>query len=468
MALHEAQFAGTFYTSEPVPLNRHVRLMVQAATIGRGVTDAYPRAIICPHAGFRFSGHIAAQGYAAALTSAMANPYKRVVVISPSHRHRFDGIALPSWRGITVPNGRMGVDRFAAHDLRDRGMVVVDDAAHENEHGIETQIPFLARYFRDSALVPLVVGRTTAADVAQVIDHLTADPEVPTLVVISSDLSHFHDRARARQLDFATAQLVETGQVLGLDSTHACGWMPLAGLLTSNWAAGAKTLRLALDDSASATGDTSRVVGYGAWGLYGPQAQLFSTTRRTNLLSAARQGLKSYLTKGRIPQINDGSFSAPLHTTMASFVTLTHKGQLRGCIGSLKAHQPLVHDVVHNAIKAGTGDARFAPLNDPRELEDLQFKIAVLTQPGRIGAGSFMDVVAACVPGTTGLILEDQGKRGTFLPMVWDGIPDPSEFVRRLLGKAGLPANHWSDTMRVWAFRTESFAEDPDPNIDLG
>ncbi len=463
MALQDAQFAGSFYTGEPVPLNRHVRLLIEGAKVGRSITADHPLAIVAPHAGFRFSGHIAAQAYGAALTAEMANPYARVVVLSPSHKHAFDGIALPSWRGIKVPNGRMAVDRLVAHDLRDRGLAIVNDAAHENEHGIETQVPFLARYFRQASLVPLVVGRTSAQAVARVIDHLTRDPETRTLVVISSDLSHFHPRAKAHQLDAATAQLVETGQTLGLDGTHACGWLPLSGLLCSNLVAGAKPVRLAMDDSSRATGDTSRVVGYGAWAFYPAKTQLFNAARRKNLLSSARQGLRSFLAKGRKPKINDKTFSAPLHTTLASFVTLSQDGALRGCIGSLRAHQPLVHDVVANAIKAGTADARFARLTDPGQLDQLTFKVAVLTQPTPVSCPTKADAIAALTPGQTGLILEDQGKRGTFLPMVWDGISDRDEFVTRLIQKAGLPPGHWSGTMRVWQFETESFSEDAPP-----
>ncbi len=459
MTLHPAQFAGRFYTSEPVPLNRHVRLLVQGGKVGRSLTKSRPTAIIAPHAGYRFSGEVAGQAYAAAITEAYEHDYKRIVVISPSHSHRFAGIALPGWRGASVPNGVIGVDKLCRNDLIDRGLAHIDHAAHDAEHGVETQFPFIARYLRSAPVIPLVIGRTKVADVARVIDHLAGDPDVATLFILSTDLSHFHDTTKAAQLDAATAQMIETGDMRGLDGQHACGWMPVAGFFASELGKRCQAIRLAMDTSFRVTQDASSVVGYGAWAVYPNSIEVFNDKRRAELLRVARQALTLRLKNKRDPKINLGSFGAPLQTTLASFVTLQRQGHLRGCIGSLSPHQPLVQDVITNSIKAGTSDPRFEPLNSPKQLEELKLKIAILSRPAPMAVSNRTDLENQIIPGKSGLIVTDQGKRGTFLPMVWESLKDPSDFVDGVMQKAGLPKDHWSPTLRVAHYTTESFAE---------
>lgn len=459
MATQEARFAGSFYTSEPIPLNRNVRLLTQAGKVGRNLTPSRPIAIVAPHAGYRFSGSLAGQAYAAVLDAKMEHSYDRIVILSPSHKHRFDGLAMPSWSRFKVPNGVVNVDKMCRNDLLDRKLVHINDAAHENEHGIETQLPFMARYLHQAQIVPIVVGRAKLGQVAQLIDYLADESEVNTLFVLSSDLSHFHDRAKAMQLDAATAQMIETADAQGLDGTHACGWMPLAGFLTSNHGAGARAVRLAMGDSSVVTGDENRVVGYGAWAIYQAQDQVLNDHRRKELLRIARASLSGMLKNGRAPHLNMPTFAAPMHTTMASFVTLSDKGRLRGCIGSLQAHQPLVQDVATNAVKAGTKDPRFKPLTNAAQLDGLDLKIAVLTKAAPISFVDRDDLEARLRPGVSGLILQDQGKRGTFLPMVWDSLDTPKKFLDGLIVKAGLPKGYWSETVKIWHYQAESFAE---------
>ncbi|MGB1236474.1 MAG: AmmeMemoRadiSam system protein B [Planktomarina sp.] len=452
MSPQTAHFAGSFFTDQPIPLNRQVRLLVQGGKIGAGVSDARPSAIISPHAGYRFSGALAGQAFAAV----QGHSYDRIVILSPSHRYAFDGLAMPSWNQMQVPNGRVNVDRLLRNDLLDRRLIRVEDAAHDNEHGIETQLPFIARYHRDAKIVPIVVGRSSVADVARVVDALAGDG---TLFVISTDLSHFHTLEDAKKLDLATAKMIETAQIAKLNGTHACGWSPLTGFLASRTGSGLRSVRLGMGDSSPVTGDETRVVGYGAWALYPTDADMFGQSYRAEMLKIARAATKSFLTKKRMPTINTDSFRPPLQSTMASFVTWTHQGRLRGCIGSLSPHAPLIEDIVNNAIKAATKDPRFPALTDPKELEALHCKIAILTKPTPVSVTSRAMLEQILIPEQTGAIIEDQGKRGTFLPMVWDSLKTPKDFADGLMRKAGLPTDHWSDTVRVWTYRAESFGE---------
>ncbi len=452
MAPQPARFAGSFFTAEPIPLNRQVRLFVEGGTAGAGLSQAAPLAIVSPHAGYRFSGAIAGQAFAAA----KGHDYKRIVILSPSHRYAFDGLAMPSWTQMQLPNGRVTVDKFMRNHLRDKRLIRIEDAAHDNEHGIETQLPFIARFFRGARIVPVVCGRAPVAEVARLVDAL-AGPD--TLFVISTDLSHFRSQGDAQTIDAETARMIETAEISGLDGQHACGWLPLAGFLASDTGAGARVVRLAMGDSVAANDDANRVVGYGAWACYGANADVFSETYRREMLGVARKVLKSRLAKGKPPNLHVSSFRTPLQTQMASFVTLTENGRLRGCIGSLAAQRPLIEDIAINVVKAGTADPRFKPMTDGGQLDQIKLKIALLTKAAPVSVSSRADLEAALVPGQTGVILQDQGKRGTFLPMVWDSLPDVPQFVNGLMVKAGLSKDHWSDTVRVWTYRAESFAE---------
>ncbi|MEM6308014.1 MAG: AmmeMemoRadiSam system protein B, partial [Pseudomonadota bacterium] len=397
MAPQPARFAGSFFTSEPIPLNRQVRLLTQGGKIGASLSDAAPRAIISPHAGYRFSGAIAGQAFA----SVINHTYERIVILSPSHKYQFDGLAMPSWNQMQLPNGRVTLDRFMRNDLRDQKMIRIEDAAHDNEHGIETQLPFITRYMRDAKILPIVVGKTTVAEVARLVDYLSAPG---TLFVLSSDLSHFHGLKQAQDLDAAAARMIETHEFASLNGTFACGWLPVAGYLASNAGAGTRPVRLAMGDSSPVTGDDTRVVGYGAWALYAADVDIFKPFYRQECLRVARACIASQLRKGRLPDINTGTFRAPLQSIMGSFVTLTDQGRLRGCIGSLAPHQPLIHDVAANAVKSAVKDKRFKPLQTIDELDKLKIKVAVLTKPVPISVSSREELERILKPGETGAI----------------------------------------------------------------
>ncbi|MEQ9055716.1 MAG: AmmeMemoRadiSam system protein A, partial [Roseovarius confluentis] len=166
----------------------------------------------------------------------------------------------------------------------------------------------------------------------------------------------------------------------------------------------------------------------------------------------------SRVTKGNPPQVNVDSFVPQLRGYGAAFVTLQKDGQLRGCIGSLTAHQPLITDVVENTVKSAFDDPRFDPVTED-ELDRITIKIAVLSPSAPMSFDSEAALLAQLKPGRDGLILSDKGRRGVFLPMVWDSLPKPQDFLSALKQKAGLPRDHWSETLHVRRFCAEGFAE---------
>jgi AmmeMemoRadiSam system protein A len=184
--------------------------------------------------------------------------------------------------------------------------------------------------------------------------------------------------------------------------------------------------------------------------------QPLAAPERGRLLTLARQSIRHGLDTGRPAVLDPDSQPPALLVPRAAFVTLELDGRLRGCIGHLEATQALALDVSDNAFAAAFSDPRFPPLT-AREYEPLAIRISVLTPATELTFADEAGLLASIEPGIDGLILADVGRRGTFLPSVWEQLPDRRDFLRRLKEKAGLPADHWSGSLRVWRYRTESF-----------
>lgn len=186
------------------------------------------------------------------------------------------------------------------------------------------------------------------------------------------------------------------------------------------------------------------------------ESDRLSAAERHCLLAVARETLEQGLRAATTVPIDAQKYPAPLRALRASFVTLHVHDQLRGCIGTLEAQRPLVADVAYNAGAAAFHDPRFAPLS-AAELEDLSIHIAVLQPAEQLQFNSEAELRAQLQPRLDGLILQVGEQRATFLPSVWESLPEPQEFLNQLKRKAGLPGSYWSDELRAWRYRTESF-----------
>lgn len=249
--------AGMFYPADAAVLRSTVTALLAAA----GVHGDPPKALVVPHAGYVYSGPVAASAYAC--LAPLRGRITRVVLLGPAHRVWFQGLALPSDDAFATPLGVVRVDLAAAASLSDLPQVRVFDAPHADEHGLEVHLPFLQVALDEFAIVPLVVGEAASVDVAEVIDRLWGGPE--TLVVVSSDLSHYLDYAAARRLDAATTAHVEALRDDALGNDSACGRVPLAGLLRVARRRGLAVTTLDLRNSGDTAGPKDRVVGYGAY-----------------------------------------------------------------------------------------------------------------------------------------------------------------------------------------------------------
>ena len=259
MEIRQPAVAGRFYPGDP----RSLEIMLQGFLRDTaGLSDAAPpKAVIVPHAGFLYSGPVAASAYAC--VAALRGEVERVVLIGPAHRVAFAGVAVPGADAFTSPLGTLTLDRAALDRVLELPQVILHDAAHAHEHSLEVQLPFLQHVLGACRLVPLVVGAATPEEVAEVLECLWGGPE--TLLVVSSDLSHYEDQATARERDARTSRAIEALDARRLGHADACGCIPVQGLLLAAGRHGLSARTVDLRTSGDTVGPRDSVVGYGAY-----------------------------------------------------------------------------------------------------------------------------------------------------------------------------------------------------------
>ena len=254
--------AGSFYPAEPVALRQAVKEALEQA-IAHSVPAPAPKAVIAPHAGYAYSGAVAATAYARVLPA--RGRIERVVLLGPAHRVQLSGVAVSQADAFATPLGEVAVDAEAREKVLRMPTVVASDEAHAQEHSLEVHLPFIQVVLGDLAVLPLAVGQMPAADVADVLDAVWAGPE--TLVVLSSDLSHYHDHSTAVALDRATAQAIEACRPGDVGLDRACGVFALRGLLVAALRRRLEVTTVDLRTSADTAGSPESVVGYGSFVL---------------------------------------------------------------------------------------------------------------------------------------------------------------------------------------------------------
>ena len=444
--IRAAAVAGQSYPGRADELRSSVDSMLAAAK----TSESCPKAIIAPHAGYIYSGPIAATVYARG--SNAADKISRVVLLGPSHRVDFKGIAACSADFYRTPLGDVAIDKESIQQVVALPNTVILDEAHTQEHSLEVQLPFLQRALGDFSLIPLVVGQAEAADVAKVLETLWGGAE--TLIVISSDLSHHEPYDSARSKDQATCKQIESLHT-DISGDQACGCKPINGLLYLAKQKGLTAATIDYRNSGDTAGSKNSVVGYGAYIITEPKTMPLAW--RQQLLQLARNAIAHRLAGKDDFQIEFNFHPDELKKQLASFVTLNLHGRLRGCIGSLAAHRQLVMDVAHNARAAAFQDPRFSAVTSA-EFQHLDIHISVLSEPQEMAITSREDLLQKIRPTVDGLIIEENGARATYLPSVWEQISDAAVFIRELRAKAGLDPNSWSEATKVFRYTTEEFS----------
>jgi AmmeMemoRadiSam system protein A len=471
LRVREPAVAGLFYPADPTTLSKTLDRLLQAAP---GHQVARLKALVCPHAGYEFSGPTAAIAY----KLLEGRDVQTVIVMGPSHYAWFNAACIPNADAYRTPLGLVPISpkakaltSVAPFVLEPKCLVQRpqwsqqgpkappepgQDTPETWEHSVEVQVPFLQKVLKNFQIVPVVVGE---ADPEQIAKALADRLDDKTIVVASSDLSHYHPYSAAKELDSRCVKAICDVDVDQMKTQEACGRVPVLALLHLARLKGWKAQLLDYRNSGDATGEKDRVVGYTAVAFYAPAAGNLAAPERKFLLDLARKSLKNAAANTSLPEVAPKDVQPKLAEKKACFVTLTKAGALRGCIGHLTAMEPLYQAVIDNARNAAMRDPRFATVQ-PDEVDQLKIEISVLTEPQPLSFSSPEDLLSKLHPNEDGVLLHIGPRTATFLPQVWAQLPDKVEFLNHLAQKAGCDPSEWrgKDT-QVEIYHVECFEE---------
>jgi hypothetical protein len=452
-------YAGSFYPADEGALEKKIDGFLKAAELKCEKINSPLIGIMVPHAGYEYSGDVAAYAY----NQLRGRPYKTVIIIGSSHRMPFRGISIYPSGAWATPLGKVEIDRKAAQTLMEQCKAIkVFSPAFEQEHSLEVQLPFLQRTLKSFKIVPLIIGSMDTDDYKKLsnalVKMLRQNPK-ETLIVVSSDMSHYHAYNIANQMDRSALKEIEklnTDKLLdGLNNGgyELCGAQGVVALLMASKALNAESKTLHYANSGDVTRDKGRVVGYGSVAFYYPgNSHTLNNKEQKTLIIIARKTMDEYITNGNIPefQIKEGK----LLEKRGAFVTLTKKGELRGCIGYIVPVEQLYRAVSMMAVAASSRDPRFPPVS-VEELKDIHIEISVLSPLKLIN--NIEEVEA----GRHGLYITRGNYAGLLLPQVaaehgWNR----EEFLKHTCRKAGLPINAWKEKgTNIYTFTAQIFSE---------
>ena len=448
--IHPAQVADLFYPGDASRLRALIGDVGKRARADGGVA---PKLVVAPHAGIVYSGAVAATAFAP--WAKRDDPPQRIVIVGPAHRVAFRGMAIHPAESWSTPLGEVKVAADLHARLAEAKAASVDARPFAGEHSLEMHLVMLQAMLRAPfEILPVLVGDAEPRRVAEALRLVWGGSE--TVIAVSSDLSHFLDRARAEAIDSETARRIELLDAASLDGRRACGFLPIMGALEIAAERDMRASGLHLATSADVGADASRVVGYGAFAIEYAASARIPDADRSRLLATAMAGLAAAARRGgQAPALRiDGPLSAPLMAARATFVTLAEGGRLRGCIGSPTPSRPLIEDVMSNAVHAGFSDPRFAPLTEA-ELDGLRVEVSILSHPRGIPAANEAELVGALEPDRDGLTLTVGRRQALLLPSVWRDVSDGGQFVRHLLVKVGIGGRGWPSGAEAARFRVE-------------
>lgn len=465
--------AGLFYPADAPALSRMVDELLAGAP-----SHSIPRlkALVCPHAGYPYSGPTAAIAY----KTLTGRKVQTVVILGPSHYAAFDGASVPNVDAYQTPLGIVPISARAPQLARTSPFVLEpkcfverppwvqqsskpappasDDTPDTWEHSVEVQVPFLQRTLTNFTILPAVFGNVDPVAAAQALAGVIDDN---TLIVASSDLSHYHPYDEARGLDTDCVKAICDLDFDRMKSEEACGKLPILTLIYLARLKGWKAQLLDYRNSGDTAGNKSAVVGYAAVAFFEPEPEHYAAAERKLLLDLARRTLTCAATNPGLAgfEVNAKDVPPKLAETRACFVTLTEASELRGCIGHILPQEPLYQAVVDNARNAATRDPRFLPVQ-PGETDKIKIEISVLTEPQPLPFSSPEDLLGKLKPEEDGVLLQIGSRGATFLPQVWEQLPDKVEFLDHLAQKAGCAPNDWRGrNVNVSIYHVEAFKE---------
>ena len=445
---------GRFYEGDARILSRQIDNFLQNVK-KKPLSSENIIALIAPHAGYSYSGQVAAHAY----RLVQGKDYETVIIVAPSHRHGFRGCSIYLKGGYETPLGIAKVDEDLASKLSKASGFKYVPQAHAEEHSVEVQIPFIQKTLPQAKIVPVVMGFQTKETVTSLATALTTVLKgKKVLVVASTDLSHQLPKKRANDTDAMTTSLIQTLQTNLLISkiqrgeNIMCGGGPVVSTLLYAKKKRAAVTILHYADSSQAGGPEYGVVGYLAAAIHpetsAPEFKL-SAEEKKELLRLARSSVNLFIREEKV--INYDTQSSILLSKKGAFVTLKKEGHLRGCIGYIEPVLPLYQTIIRASIFAACRDPRFPPVSSD-ELEKLEIEISVLTPLKKIQNPRLVEV------GKHGLVISKGNKKGLLLPQVpvenrWSR----ETFLRQACLKAGLPENAWKTGAEIFIFEAVVF-----------
>lgn len=466
--IREPAVAGLFYPRDPAELARTIdSLLAQAHEQPIGLL----RALVCPHAGYPFSGPVAAYAY----KLLQGRRFETVIVVGPSHYALLSGASVADATLYRTPLGDVPVSGKAIRLASVPPFALEPECPVERpdwwtqssrtpagretaetwEHSVEVEVPFLQRALGRFEIVPVLCGQADPALVARGLAGILDDR---TLIVASSDLSHYHPYDQACQLDRGCVDAICRLDVGAMQSQEACGKVPILALMDLARERGWRARLLDMRNSGDTGGPKSRVVGYAAIGFFEPAGPSLGDRDRLFLLEEARGALRAAANLAA-PAPPSEPPSPALSEPRACFVTLTEEGRLRGCVGAMAAREPLARAVADSARCAALLDPRFPPVGAD-EVDRLRIEVSVLTTLRRLWFSSPEDLLMKLEPGCDGVLLRIGDRTATYLPQVWKDIPDKAAFMDSLAEKSGCAAAQWRGSdVEVFVYEVESFQE---------
>lgn len=445
MKIKKPSVAGQFYTADKDELAASIESFV----VNSQKDCSYEsRAVIVPHAGHMYSGALAARGY-----QYLKRNIETLIIFAPAHRYAVETFAVPTDDAWQIPTGELKINKEMVKEIQNMGGEYCDEA-FLNEHSIEVQLPFIKQFMPETLIVPVLIGGSSYHDISAVIKKYWDNEKVG--FVISSDLSHFRNKQEASRIDNATADMIENLIADNMMPEQACGYKAICGLIDFAKEKGFSLMRVGMTDSSEKSGDTTSVVGYGSWYLAEQdKCEYLKEYFAETLLNLCKVSIKSQIEKVNVKVEN---YPRALETKTACFVTLNIEENLRGCIGSIIAVEPLIVNICKNARNAAFNDPRFTPVQ-ANELEKISISVSLLSHPVRMCFKDENDLLEQLKPGVDGLIIKDAGRQAVYLPEVWHQLPEKEQFLNSLKQKAGLAPDWFSDTFEAYRFTTSYVKE---------
>jgi AmmeMemoRadiSam system protein B/AmmeMemoRadiSam system protein A len=451
-----AAAAGQFYPFSGEALAAEIEKLLSAAPpIGLKRVQA----ILVPHAGYIYSGSIAAAAF-----REVGSDFQRVFILAANHSSEadFSNVSLPPYSHYQVPGARIPLANVVDDLMKDQLFQEVP-AAH-TKYVIEVELPFLHGLKRKAArpdftIIPMILGKMNKEAIAGLAEILSSYADERTLFVFSVDLSHFYPDRKARQLDSSTIQAILSRDDDVLSRTTADGPQVLRTMVRLAELQGWESTLLKYDNSGTVSGDPSSVVGYSAIAFHEPFS--LSAVEKQKLLQLARRTIEEYLDKGDYNSTGPDLLEkhAILNIPRSVFVTLKKSGELRGCIGDIVSPNPLHENIQFCAVRSAVNDYRFEPVSH-EELNTLVISISVLEFPTQLQVDNPLQYPSMLRPGKDGVILSYNGKRSTYLPQVWEEIPNPVSFLSQLCLKQGSPSTCWQERQaKLYRYGALEFGE---------